>query len=128
MSTSTHRELACLATASYSTTGWSVAIRERDARPVAPDPDPVHVPGHASYLDLQQASRTLFDHGWSVLGDPKPWGEWHRQTDGSWSAYVDTAAGCPRSGCETARFECRWPYRDALVECEVDRIARGLVR
>lgn len=55
-------------------------------------------------------------------------GEWTRHEDGTWTAYVDDAAGCPRPHCENKTFGCRWPHRDALVECEGDRLVRGLTR
>lgn len=115
MSPSTHRELACLATAAYGDTGWTVAIAERDASLVATEHDPIPLVGE--YFDARYATRELHTHGWDVLGDPKPWGEWTQQPDGSWTTYIDTVAGCPK-GCETKRFGCRWPYRDALPECE----------
>lgn len=86
-----------------------------------PPPARRNIPLIGEHFDSHYASRELYTHGWDVLGDPKPWGEWTRQPDGSWVAYVDTVAGCARPGCENARFGCRWPYRDALAECEVGR-------
>lgn len=126
MTTHAPHDLAALATAAYGEAGWVVAIAERDARPVASEH--ADVPLLGELFEPQYATRELFAHGWGVLGDPKPWGEWSHQADGSWTAYVTDVAGCARPGCETKQFGCRWPHHDALVECEVDRLARSLTR
>jgi hypothetical protein len=112
-----YRELACLATAAYGDIGWSVSIVERDAHRAGDDHPAVPLVGE--HFDAHYATRELSAHGWDVLGDPKPWGEWSERPDGSWTAYVDDERGCPR-GCSVKVFGCRWPHRDALPECEDD--------
>ena len=116
MSTHTRRDLACQARASYGETGWTVAIRERDAHPPAPREEIIDLVGE--HFDPGHASRVLFEHGWHVLGGKRPVGEWTQHKDGSWIAYVDDVPGCPRPGCEAKAYGCRWPHEAALPECE----------